>query len=57
MVVIMKKSIYTMNLCFLIILFLFPIESQRTFAQTEITTGNVSGTWAQANSPIILMEK
>ena len=49
--VFMKKSIFTMSLCFPIILFLSPIETQRTFAQTEIPAGNVSGTWTQANSP------
>lgn len=49
MVVIMKKSIYTIGLCFLIILFL--IEVQRIYAQTEIPAGDVSGIWDQANSP------
>ena len=47
----MKKSIFTLSLCFLIILFLSPIESQHTYAQTEIPPGDVSGTWTQANSP------
>ncbi len=47
----MKKSIYTSSLCFLIILLLSPIESQRTYAQTDILAGDVSGTWTQANSP------
>ncbi len=47
----MKKSIFTISLCFLIILFLSPIESQRTYAQTEIPAGDVSGTWTKANSP------
>ena len=47
----MQKSIYTMCLCFLILLFLSPIESQRTYAQTEIPAGDVSGTWTKANSP------
>ena len=47
----MKKSIFTISLCFLLIIFLSPIEPQRTYAQTNIPPGDVSGTWTQANSP------
>jgi len=47
----MKKSIFTMSLCILIILFLLLIESQRAYAQTEIPAGDVSGIWTKANSP------
>ena len=47
----MKKSIYTISLYLLVILFLSPIESQRIFAQTEIPAGDVSGTWTKALSP------
>ena len=47
----MKKSIYTISLCFIAILFLFPFESQLTYAQTDIPAGNVSGTWTKSNSP------
>lgn len=47
----MKKSIFTISLCFLVILFLSPIEFQRIYAQTEIPAGDVSGAWTKANSP------
>ena len=47
----MKKSIYTISLCFITLLFLSTFESQRTYAQTEISAGDVSGTWTKANSP------
>ncbi len=47
----MKKSIFTMSLCFLLVLFLIPIKSQRIYAQTDIPPGNVSGAWTLANSP------
>ena len=47
----MKKSIYTISLCFITLLFLSTFESQRTYAQTEIPAGDVSGTWTKANSP------
>jgi len=47
----MQKSIYTISLCFLAILFLSPIESQHTYAQITIPPGDVSGTWTKANSP------
>jgi len=47
----MNKSIFTMALYFLILLFLSLIEFQHTYAQTEIPAGDVSGTWTKANSP------
>jgi hypothetical protein len=47
----MKKSIFTISLCFLLLLFFSLIESRHTYAQTDIPAGNVSGTWTKSNSP------
>ena len=47
----MQKSVFTISLCFLVMLFLSLFEPQRIYAQTEIPTGDVSGIWTKANSP------
>jgi ligand-binding sensor domain-containing protein len=47
----MKKSIFTISLCFLLLFFFSLIESQHTYAQTDIPAGSVSGTWTKSNSP------
>ena len=47
----MKKSIFTLSLCFLLLNFLSVIECRYTYAQTEIPAGDVSGVWTLANSP------
>ncbi|MFC2083956.1 right-handed parallel beta-helix repeat-containing protein [Bacteroidota bacterium] len=47
----MQKTIFTMNLYFLLMLSIFLIEIPHMYAQTSVPPGDVSGTWTQSNTP------
>jgi len=47
----MKKLIINASIYLSFIVFLIPIETQITLAQTDIMGGNVRGTWTLSDSP------